>query len=810
MLISKKWLETFVEIPKDLSDEDLAKKISLSTVEVEETIDQAQCFENIVTGQITSVEKHPNADKLRLCQVDVGKKNVQVVCGGANVAEGMNVAMALVGSKVRWHGEGDLVELKKTKIRGEESEGMICASAEIGLVQTEGDDEIRDLGDVEAPLGTHLAEALGINDVVYDIEHKSLTNRPDLMGHYGMAREVAALVQKDLKAFELKEIVQGKGVALDVSVKDAAACPRYMAVAMDGVKIESSPEWMQRRLEACGVRPINNVVDVTNFVLLELGQPMHAFDADDLGGDKVKIVVRSAKKGEEIVALDEETYKLYGEDLLITDGKRALAIAGVMGGEGSGVTEKTTRVVFESANFDPVAIRKTSTKLGLRSESSARFEKSLDPRMCNLALCRAAQLMQELCPEAKVCSEVVDVKKDLPKPLELTFTVDQVNACLGAEIGVKEMTQILERLGFEVAEKKEELKVIVPSWRATKDVEIKEDVFEEIARIYGYERIESTLPTFETEPPFVDSVRMLSRTARQALAVGCGGVETYQYAFVRPETLVALGETAKDHIELANPLAADRPYLVRSLVPNLLEVVVRNQRTTDEVRVFQVERVFRKDEKGLEMGEGKSLLPNQPHMVCAVYSCKCTEEPVWEVKAMLDNTLRSLGFKYELKTSKKVADWQHPLRAAEVVVCDTVIGALGEIAPENSENLGLDHRAAFFELNLDVLAGLDSDVCEYKTVSVHPHSDRDLAFVVAERAQYGLIESALVGASSLLESVKLFDVYRGDGVEEEKKSMAVRLRFRSSEKTLASEEVDAELEKIRGVLEKEFDATMRS
>ncbi|NQV90306.1 phenylalanine--tRNA ligase subunit beta [Candidatus Uhrbacteria bacterium] len=805
MLISKKWLQAFVKTPADLTDQDLANRISLSTVEVEHVDDQAVTMNNMVVGVIESVAPHPNADRLRVCQVNVGTSVSQIVCGGSNVVSGMKVAVSLPGSWVRWHGEGELVEIKKTKLRGESSEGMICASSEIGLPQTEGDDEIVDLSDLDSPAGTPLAEALERNDVIFEIEHKSLTNRPDLMGHYGMAREIAVLTKSPLISYQPKSIPSGKGMKIQVSVENPDLCPRYMAVAMEGIQVGKSPLWLQQRLEACGVRSINNVVDVSNFVMLELGQPMHAFDADVLGG---QIVVRLAKPKEKMTALDEKTYQLDPEMLLITNGENPMAIAGVMGGEGSGVSEKTTRIVFESANFSPVSVRKTSTKLGLRSESSARFEKSLDPNLCEIALQRAVELMTELSPGARVASKVIDVYSRPPKPVIVSFSASLVNARLGTQIPAKIMEEILTRLGFLVRTKKDVLEVMIPSWRATKDVEIVEDVIEEIARIYGYDNIVSTLPVFTITPPYVDRVRMLARGARAAL-VSVGATEAYLYAFVRPETLESLGESLDAHSKLANPLAADRPYLVRSLVPNLLETVIKNQRSFDQVRLFQSERVFRKEEKGEEMGEGSELLPAQPRMVTGVYSEKGNDQPFWEAKLMLDKMMKILGFEYKLVPSTHPAPWQHSVRQAEILIGGTVVGFVTEVDPQRAERLGLDHRVGTFEVNLQVLADLPEPMVKYEPVLVHPASERDLAFIVDERVLYGLIENRVQQISSLLKEIQLFDVYRGKGVEEGKKSLAMRFTFRAFDRTLESKEVDEEIQKVRQVLEKEFGATMR-
>ncbi|MBI4256716.1 phenylalanine--tRNA ligase subunit beta [Candidatus Uhrbacteria bacterium] len=806
MLISKKWLQEFVATPKSLTDTELAQKITLSTVEVESMKDQAAALEQIVVGMIKSVSAHPSADKLRICHVDVGTRKTQIVCGGTNVTSGMKVAVALPGAWVKWHGEGELVEIKKTKLRGEDSEGMICSSNEIGLSQTEGDHEIRDLGNVDAKAGTPLATVLGLDDVIFDIEHKSLTNRPDLMGHYGMAREVAALTKSKLKSYEPKKIPVGKGIGLSVKVEDEEACPRYMAVAMDGIVVGASPEWIKRRLEACGVRSINNVVDVTNYVMLELGQPMHAFDADILGD---KIAVRAAYPKEKITTLAEKTYQLDLSMLLITDGQKPMAIAGVMGGEGSGVSEKTTRIIFESANFNPVSVRKTSTKLALRSESSARFEKSLDPNLCELALRRAVELMSELNPGARVASKVIDEYPRPPKSITVSLTADLVNERLGTEIPAKDVEDILTRLGFEVRMKKEVFAVTIPSWRATKDVSIVEDVVEEIARIWGYDQIESSLPSFSIKPPVQDPVRDFARRVRKTMSLGLGATEVYRYAFVSPEMLQTLGFDPGDHLKLANPLAEDRPYLCQSLVPNLFDTVIINHRAFPVVSVFEIDRVFFGKLKGDEDGQG-GMLPAQPYHFGIAYSAQGDESPIVELRRQVETTLHIAGFDVTFREMEEPGAWMHPSRAAEILVNGKKHGVLAEARPDVAQALGIDRRVAIAELNLSMLAALGRAPSVFSPIPPYPDAKRDIAFTVAERTPAEGLEKAVRKASALLVEYDLFDIYRGKGIEEGQKSMAAHITFRSLEKTLEAQEVDEEMRKIRQMLEKEFGATMRS
>ncbi len=810
MLISKKWLSEFVKLPKNVSDADLAQKISLSTVEVESFTDQASAMQGMVVGRVKTVSAHPNADRLKVCQVDVGARTVQIVCGGTNVVEGMNVAVALPGSRVRWHGEGDVIELQKTKIRGEESEGMICAGVEIGIEKSnEGEREIMDLGDITQSPGMPLAKALGRDDVIFEIEHKSLTNRPDLMGHVGMAREIAALYRVPFNPPSPVPLKGGKDISLSVAVDDPELCPRYMAVALDGIRVKSSPAWLKNRLLSCGIRAVNNVVDVTNYVLLELGQPMHAFDADKIGGDEVSIRVRNAKKSERLVCLDDETYELNAEHLLITDGKCPIAIAGVMGGKESAVDETTTRIVFESANFSPVSVRKTSSALALRSESSARFEKSLDPEQCAVALNLAVELLQKLCPSARVASSVSDVYPRPPKPVVIELGAQQVSDLLGTNVTATDVKDILTRLGFGVKGATKTFQITVPSWRAMKDVSLKEDVIEEVARIWGYEHVPGALPSFSIAPPVQDPARLLARRLRHALSLEFVSTEMYRYAFVSPETLGTLGLDPSRHIKLANPLAADRPYLSRSLLPNLLEAVVLNQRRFSTISLFQIERVFLDEHKGEEDGHG-GMLPVQPYHLAFVFSAQGDEQPFSIARETVVSLLLREGFDVSFANASRPEPWMHEGRAAEIIIAGKRCGFIAEVERSTQQALGLERRVATFEIDLSALTAFRPTPPHFESLLAFPEAKRDLAFVVDECVAYEAIEQRMKSAHPLLREIELFDVYRGKGVPEGKKSMAVHLTLRALDRTLASPEADQAVADVCRVLEREFRAMMRS
>jgi len=817
MLLSKKWLQDFVEIPDSVSDKELAERISDCTVEVEEIKSQAAPLEKIVVGKILSVNPHPNADKLRVCSVNVGAQNsepVQIVCGGSNLSEGMKVAVATIGAKVKWHGEGDLVEIQETKLRGVDSFGMICSANEVGLATgQEGEKEIIDLSYLEAEPGTPLAQALGLDDTIIDVDNKSLTNRPDLLSHHGMAREISALLSTEFKPLNPPKIKAGKGFGLSITVADKDLCPRYIGVVIDGIKIAPSPDWLQKRIVVAGMRPINNVVDITNYVMFEVGQSLHAFDANKLENSgsqekTVEVVVKRANNNEKFFTLDGEERQLIDADLMICDGKKSVTLAGIMGGQNSEIDENTTTVFLESANFNASGIRKTSQRLGLRSEASLRYEKSLDPNLADLAARRTVELILEIIPEAHVVSEVVDESNFELNQGPLVLSLKVLVSKLGIEIPAEEVIGILERLGFEVKKKGENLSVTIPTWRATKDISIPEDLIEEVARVFGYDKIPVSLPVVSLVPPIKDKVRELERLVRGILVDRFAMVETYNYSFVRPITIVKMKEDVSKYIELANPISKERPYLRRFLATNLFENVEKNQKFGESVKMFELGRTYLSELAGEEMGEGSGVLPKQDHWAGLVYSAKGVEAPFKELKRMIVGLFEELGFSCGLVLTEGKT-WQHPARSADLIVRGEKVGYVSETEPNVNKELGLDNRTAVVEINLSKLSEFEPVGVKYEPVPAFPEVKRDLAFVVLAQTIYSNLEKALKKSSALLRGVELFDVYQGKGIDPDKKSLAVHFNFRSDDHTLSSEEVEKEMEKLRTVIVEQFSGIIR-
>ncbi len=866
MLISFNWLKQYATLPDSVTPEEVAKKLKLSTVEVDSIEQQGKNLENIVVGKIISCEKHPNADKLKVCKVDVGVRAenlqpVQIVCGGSNVAAGMLVAVAKSGARVKWHGEGDLVVLKPTVIRGVESNGMICASDEIGLAEMfpkKEEKEIADLSVIASPAsgginsakqspglmgselngiatsarpspprndkikpGMTLTDALGLNDVIFEIDNKSLSNRPDLWGHHGMAREVAALFGKEFAPYPILEIKEGKELKLRVKVEDEKLCPKYLAVAIGGIKIQESPAWLKQALSAVGLRPINNIVDITNYVMLDLGQPMHAFDASRLSPkSKVQslksIVVRRAKEGEEFVTLDKKEHTLTNDMLVIaTDdppaGGKAVALAGVMGGRESGVTNDTTTIIFESANFDAAAIRRTSTKLGLRTDSSARFEKSLDPNMCELALARAVELLLELCPGAKVTSKTVGVGKPrlFTGPIEVPTAFFKQK--LGIEIPAKTMISILTQLGFAVKEKKNILSVTIPTWRATRDISMAEDLVEEVARIYGYENIPGSLPEFPIVPPETNVLRRLEREIVQTLALELAYTEVYNYSFVSENQILKLGDDINKYIELDNPLSKEKPFLRRSLVPGLLENLKQNSADYGELRLAEAGKVFVKEESGPRAEKnGDELLPRQDTWLATVYLNKKAATPFVEARRAAEAVLRPWGKDVSFTPPAEPKPWQHPSRSADIICRGVALGSVYELHPLLQEGLGLEGKVGILEINLNRLADFyEGKKIVLSPLPVYPEVSRDIAFLVKKEATHAEIIVAIKNADPLIKKVELFDVFEGKNVGAGHKSMAYHITYADPSKTLTSAEIDAAHARVEKMLEKKFGAEVR-
>jgi phenylalanyl-tRNA synthetase beta chain len=812
MNISLNWLKQFVDLPKSVDPKDLGLKLTMSTVEVEEVIDLSKQLDNIVVGEISKISKHPNADKLQLVDVNAGAKFVRVVCGGINLKQDMLVAIALPGAKARWHGEGDWVTVEKAKVRGEASEGMICASDEIGIesiypVKEPG--EITDLSESGFTVGTPLAKALGLDDIIYDIDNKSLTNRPDLWGHYGIAREVAALYDRSLADYNLDKFTVNKEVDLKVVVEDKKLCPRYLGVVLKNVKIGPSPEWLTTYLQAIGQKSINNIVDITNYLMYELGQPLHAFSADTV--KDYEIIVRRAHNKEKLVTLDEEERELTENDLVIADKDKAVALAGIMGNLNSGINENTSTVIIESANFDPVAVRRTSSRLGLRSEASMRFEKSLDPNMAETAIRRAINLIQKMMPQAEVVSNLVDqssFKLD-EGPIDLTW--EFIAKRIGEEINQKTIITNLKNLGFKVKDSREGIKVYVPSWRATKDVSIREDIIEEITRIYGYDNLKPVMPAMRSEYGEQNELRKFERELKQIMALKLGCNEVYNYSFVDNRLLEKINQPV-DHMELANPWDENLNLMRKNLVPNLLQNVVDNLRFENELKIFEVGKVFQKNEPGLPVKpEAKQVLPAQPLFAGSVFVSNFSPEQNFSVaKGQLETLAEKLNFKLKLQELKTACSYCHPQQSLQIQVGKEVVGYIANLHPQAAKNLDLSKTVSVWEINLEKIFANLNPINKFQALAKFPSIEIDLSIVVVDETEWQSIESIVAAINpKLIQKIELLDIFKGDKIEVGNKSVTLRITYSAKDRTLEMDEVNKLQDEVVSQLEKGVAAQVR-
>jgi len=815
MKISLNWLKQFVEIPKEITPEKIAELLTLKTVEVEGIEKQGGNLENITVGKINKVEKHPNADKLSVCKVNIGEEELkQIVCGGINVREGMFVAVAKIGAKVKWHGEGGLIEIKKTKIRGTESEGMICASSEIGLMDLLpcGEKEIIDLGNYkknenwDLKIGNPIAEVLELNDVIFEIDNKSLTNRPDLWGHMGIAREVAAILgvnfsfsqSLNFSLLESEKASESKEELL-VAMQSPKLCKRYMAVAMSGIQIGESPDWMQKRLLSVGMRPINNIVDITNYVMLETGQPMHAFN--QLRITNYELRIRNAKNGEIITTLDGVERELDESMLVIADSQKPIAIAGVMGGANSEVDNNTTEIILESANFEKVNNRKTSAKLNLRTEASMRYEKGLDPNLTEQALARCIELIKQIIPEAVISSKVIDIKNCDTETAKIKISTEYINKKIGMEISQEKIVRILKSLGFGICDCGHYLEITIPSWRATGDISIKEDIVEEVVRIYGYDNIKPQIPFLNIAPPKENKELKLIKRIKNILSDGLGMSETSNYSFISRKQLEDLGISLDGCIKLSNPLSADLEFLRPNLAINLLKNIKDNLRFFDKFRMFEIGSVFKDIEGGNCVDpECSSRLSWQEKFVGGVVVSGKNTIPFYEAKKIIEDLCNALNIDVEIVENREVQLWQHPYRKSKVKSqkLKAELGHIYELNPVIAKKMGIKNaRAAVFELSIKALLELSKSEKKYQKISPFPAILRDIA-IVAEKSvlAYNIIKEIKEAGGEILKNVELFDYYEGDKIGFGRKSLAFHLIFQSEDRTLEDGEADDALNKI--------------
>lgn len=801
MNVSYQWLSQYVDL-SGVTPAELAEAMTRGGIEVDGVASRNLGVEKVVVGHVVSREKHPDADKLNVCQVDVGaEETLQIVCGAPNVDAGQKVPVALVGAAL----PGDL-KIKRAKLRGVESQGMICSAKELGLNDKLLPKEIQEgilVLPPATPVGADAVSLLGIDDAVLDLD---LTpNRSDALSMIGVAYEVAALLGRDVRLPDVSEgaAVDGSRVASDVvrvEIDAADDCPHYAARVVEGVTIGPSPLWLQNRLMAAGVRPINNVVDVTNFVMLEYGQPLHAFDADALAGGGSVVRVRHAREGERLTTLDGVDRELAPHMLLITDGERGIALAGVMGGLATEVSAGTTRVLLESARFAGRSVRRTSRELGLRSEASLRFEKEVNPEAVIPALNRAASLLCALAG-GRVLAGHAEALMDSPAPRAVPLTVARVNDMLGTSLTGLQIRAIFARLGFAVAGNEEAFEVTAPLRRGdmTRDV----DLIEEVARLYGYDNIPVTLVRGDTTPGALTKSQRIARETRRVLT-GAGLHEAVTYSLSaegRSGAFDGLFESS-GLVRLAMPMSEERSALRTSLLPHLLEAVAHNRNHgAFDAALFELGSVFLTDEAG-----PLTALPRERKTLAAVLT-GARSAPNWtagtgarekvdfyDLKGKLERLTSHLGI--ETAYERSAPGGFHPGRTADVFAVSPSgarvrLGRIGQLHPELQAEWELED-AYVFELDFEALVDAAVLRANYSPLPRYPAATRDIAVVVDRGVPAGELAATVREAGgAVLESVRVFDVYTGERLGADKKSVALALVYRHAERTLQDEEVTA-------------------
>ncbi|ULW49766.1 phenylalanine--tRNA ligase subunit beta [Staphylococcus aureus] len=789
MLISNEWLKEYVTIDDSVSN--LAERITRTGIEVDDLIDYTKDIKNLVVGFVKSKEKHPDADKLNVCQVDIGEDEpVQIVCGAPNVDAGQYVIVAKVGGRLPGG-----IKIKRAKLRGERSEGMICSLQEIGIssnyIPKSFESGIYVFSEAQVS-GTDALQALYLDDQV--MEFDLTPNRADALSMIGTAYEVAALYNTKMTKPDTtsNELELSANNELTVTIENEDKVPYYSARVVHDVTIEPSPIWMQARLIKAGIRPINNVVDISNYVLLEYGQPLHMFDQDAIGSQQ--IVVRQANEGEKMTTLDGTERELLTSDIVITNGQTPIALAGVMGGDFSEVKEQTSNIVIEGAIFDPVSIRHTSRRLNLRSESSSRFEKGIATEFVDEAVDRACYLLQTYA-NGKVLKDRVSSGELGAFITPIDITADKINRTIGFDLSQNDIVTIFNQLGFDTEINDDVITVQVPSRR--KDITIKEDLIEEVARIYGYDDIPSTLPVFEkvTSGQLTDR-QYKTRMVKEVLE-GAGLDQAITYSLVSKEDATAFSMQQRQTIDLLMPMSEAHASLRQSLLPHLIEAASYNvARKNKDVKLFEIGNVF--------FANGEGELPDQVEYLSGIltgdyvvnqWQGKKETVDFYLAKGIVDRVSEKLNLEFSYRRAD--IDGLHPGRTAEILLENKVVGFIGELHPTLAADNDLK-RTYVFELNFDALMAVSVGYINYQPIPRFPGMSRDIALEVDQNIPAAdLLSTIHAHGGNILKDTLVFDVYQGEHLEKGKKSIAIRLNYLDTEETLTDErvsKVQAEIE----------------
>lgn len=810
MKLSLNWIKDYVKLPDDMDLSKLAYDLTMSTVEVEGAERLADQFDKIIVGEIKEVLPHPNADKLRVCKVDIGDGEIKdIVCGGSNLEPSMKVVVACPGAMVRWHGEGEPVEIKNAKLRGVPSFGMICAAVEVGLADlfpAKDDHEIMDVTSFDVKAGTPLAEALDLDDIILEIDNKSMTNRPDLWGHYGIARELAALY--DLPLVEFEKYVPTTTESYDVRIMDTERCPRYIGAKVEGLGVKPSPFEMQSRIWRVGMRPINALVDITNYVMLATGQPTHVFDSNHIIDH---IEVRRANQDEKLLLLNDKDLALSSDDLVIADAEGAVALAGVMGGAKDSVLPETTSVILEVANFESKGVRRTALRYDNRTEASSRYEKAVDPERCDQALSLAMKLFSELYPDMKVTAYNDQYPNKLERK-EIDVDFDWLDRRLGKRIPQEIVARKLGTMGFEVTFTEKGMHIVVPTWRSTGDVSIKADIMEEVARMYGYENFEATTITTSFDGAINQLGVDLVRKIKEYLAFRCNMQEIFTYPWMSDEFVNALFESTDGILALATPPSPTERYVKCSLLPNICKAIVKNERNFDKFDIFEEAQVFL-DSDYTENYKGEKLPAQRKHLGCAFVGSSDKIADLWRrakgTIEMMPRYTHMEAFTFEKGEKPYWADnvvWQN------IYLDGKKIGDIALLSKKNALACGIKVLSAILvELDMDALVPFKSRTNRFEKLPEFPTNEYDISFLVDSMISWNEIREAIMGKKNeLLRDAQFVDEYKGKQIPEGKKSITVRLVIGSNEKTLTGDEIEAVAKSTIKKLSKTIGADVRT
>lgn len=776
MKLSLNWLKDYVDL-SGIDIKELWYRFTMSTAEVEEVEYVGRDVQDVVVAKVLSVVPHPESKKLKITQVDSGDGILQIVCGAPNVEEGILVPLAKIGGSVK-----NMPKLGKVKLVGVESFGMLCSAKELGISDDHSGLLVLE-GDYTP--GTDIKSILDIDDVIIEIDNKSLTNRPDLWGHYGIAREIAAIYGRELKPMQLDGLEGAKAKPeLDIKVEDTEKCLRYSGLKIDGVKKLQTAMNMKVRLFYCGMRPISPLVDLTNYLMLEMGQPMHAFDSRQVEDG---IVVKATKEPTIFRTLDGAERRLPEDVLLICNKDKPVAIAGIMGGENSEVLEDTTSILLESANFEGSSTRRSSTKIGLRTEASARYEKMLDPNMTVMAIQRFVKLLKDIQPDVELASALTDVYCKKLEPIDITITKPYIDRYIGNTLTREKMVEILRSLEFTVEVEEDTFKIKVPTFRATKDITMKVDIIEEITRIFGYDNIQPQTLEIALKPLEYNEERLFDHKVKELLSERFGASEVNSYIWYDNSFNGRVGIETDAKVKVLNPQAQDADTLRDSMVPGMLAFAERNEKSYEDFSLFEIGSVFKAASTKEKCEQHKNIC------ILAASKIKGEDELFYDLKGIITfiaKTLKNSAVDFSACTCSY--NWVHPMKSVDVFAAGKPMGYISVVHPMLKKNIGKKLNIAVLEINREMLQAINGGVIKYKEPSKFPEVVLDYSFLVDNAVTFDKVKEDIAGfKSSLLNSYSFVTLYNGKGLPEGKKSMTFRFIIGSAEKTLSSDDINA-------------------